>query len=125
MSPALAGGFLTTEPPGKSTPPPPPDLYVVWILTLFSSCSGVLFQGGLSKLLAKTAFWVTVFHHTALISSQQSEICTGFLDCESCDPAGFACYGSPGSHQFSSVPQSCLTLCDPMDYSTPGFPVHH
>ena len=28
-------------------------------------------------------------------------------------------------HQFSSVAQSCLTLCDPMDRSTPGFPVHH
>ena len=27
--------------------------------------------------------------------------------------------------QFSSVAQSCLTLCDPMDWSTPGFPVHH
>ena len=27
--------------------------------------------------------------------------------------------------QFSSVAQSCLTLCDPMDYSTPGLPVHH
>ena len=27
--------------------------------------------------------------------------------------------------QFSSVAQSCLTLCDPMDGSTPGFPVHH
>ena len=25
--------------------------------------------------------------------------------------------------QFSSVTQSCLTLCDPMDCSTPGFPV--
>ena len=25
----------------------------------------------------------------------------------------------------SSVTQSCLTLCDPMDCSTPGFPVHH
>ena len=25
----------------------------------------------------------------------------------------------------SSVPQSCLTLCDPMDYSMPGLPVHH
>ena len=24
-----------------------------------------------------------------------------------------------------SVAQSCLTLCDPMDCSTPGFPVHH
>ena len=27
--------------------------------------------------------------------------------------------------QFSSVAQSCLILCDPMDHSTPGFPVHH
>ena len=25
----------------------------------------------------------------------------------------------------SSVAQSCLTLCSPMDPSTPGFPVHH
>ena len=24
-----------------------------------------------------------------------------------------------------SVAQLCLTLCDPMDYSMPGFPVHH
>ena len=29
------------------------------------------------------------------------------------------------SIQFSSVTQSCLTLCDPMDCSMPGFPVHH
>ena len=27
--------------------------------------------------------------------------------------------------QFSSVTQSCPTLCDPIDCSTPGFPVHH
>ena len=27
--------------------------------------------------------------------------------------------------QFSSVAQSCLTLCNPMDHSTPGLPVHH
>ena len=27
--------------------------------------------------------------------------------------------------QFSSVTQSCLTLYDPMDWSTLGFPVHH
>ena len=30
-----------------------------------------------------------------------------------------------GPVQFSSVTQSCLTLCDLMDCSTPGFPVHH
>ena len=27
--------------------------------------------------------------------------------------------------QFSSVAQSCLTLCEPMDCNTPGFSVHH
>ena len=37
---------------------------------------------------------------------------------------------SPGkpyesSVQFSSVSPSCLTLCDPMNRSTPGLPVHH
>ena len=29
------------------------------------------------------------------------------------------------SVQFSSVSQSCLTLCDPMNHITPGLPVHH
>ena len=35
--------------------------------------------------------------------------------------------GSPkyASVQFSSVTQSCPTLCDPMNCSTPGLPVHH
>ena len=29
------------------------------------------------------------------------------------------------SIQFSSVAQLCLTLCNPMNHSTPGLPVHH
>ena len=29
------------------------------------------------------------------------------------------------SVQFNSVAQSCLTLCDPMNHSRPGLPVHH
>ena len=34
--------------------------------------------------------------------------------------------GTPGVPSFSSVQLlSCPTLCDPMDYSTPGLPVHH
>ena len=32
---------------------------------------------------------------------------------------------SISSVQFSSVTQSCLTLCDHMNCSTPGLPVHH
>ena len=33
------------------------------------------------------------------------------------------CFGC--SVQFSSVAQSCPTICDSMDCSTPGLPVHH
>ena len=32
---------------------------------------------------------------------------------------------SPSLSVFSSVTQSCPTLCDPMDCSTPGLPLHH
>ena len=35
------------------------------------------------------------------------------------------CFIHISSVQFSSVAQLCLTLCDPMDCSTPGLPVHH
>ena len=34
-------------------------------------------------------------------------------------------FPSINSVQFSSVAQSCPTLCDPMNRSTPGLPVHH
>ena len=33
--------------------------------------------------------------------------------------------GLPWCLQFNSVAQSCPTLCDPMNHSTPGLPVHH
>ena len=33
--------------------------------------------------------------------------------------------GPISSVQFSSVAQSCATLCDPMNRSTPGLLVHH
>ena len=39
-----------------------------------------------------------------------------------CSRVHSACTSFP---QFSSVAQSCPTLCDPMDCSTPGLPVHH
>ena len=32
---------------------------------------------------------------------------------------------TPIQYQFSSVTQSCPTLCDPMNRSTPGLAVHH
>ena len=51
------------------------------------------------------------------------------LDCEQCENwIYFIVYLSPQwfhTIQFSSVTQSCPTLCDPIDCSTPGLPVHH
>ena len=35
------------------------------------------------------------------------------------------CKAKELSVQFSSVTQSCLTLCDPMNHSMLGLPVHH
>ena len=35
------------------------------------------------------------------------------------------CYVMVRSDQIRSVTQSCPTLCDPMNRSTPGLPVHH
>ena len=43
------------------------------------------------------------------------------LDCKS--PLIYEYLGL--SVQFSSVAQSCPTLCHPMNHSTPGLPVHH
>ena len=34
-------------------------------------------------------------------------------------------FSSKSLIRFSSVAQSCPTLCDPMNHSTPGLPVHH
>ena len=47
-----------------------------------------------------------------------------------CNPLQYSCLGGPWTEepsrsQFCSVAQLCLTLCDPMDCSTPGFPVLH
>ena len=49
------------------------------------------------------------------------------------NPVQYSCLENPMNrgawwvtvHQFSSVAQSCPTLCDPMNSSTPGLPNHH
>ena len=45
--------------------------------------------------------------------------------CNAGDPADSIPGSGRSSGEFSSVTQSCLTLWDPMDCSTPGHPVHH
>ena len=42
-----------------------------------------------------------------------------------CGKKDIFCPAQFSSVQFSSVAQSCPTLCDPMNHSTPGLPTHH
>ena len=69
-----------------------------------------------------------IYHSNFDLHFPNSLWCLAF----SCVPIGFLYIffeniysGSFSSVQFSSVAQSCPTLCDPMNRSTPGLPVHH
>ena len=67
-----------------------------------------------------------------LYSTQWAWSTSGLQECERIH---FCCFKSLSwwhflivtfrSFQFSSVAQSCLTLCNPMNCSTPDLPVHH
>src|SRR5574340_742288 len=51
-----------------------------------------------------------------------------FPACFSTSPYHFLAFlhsNWPSLFHFSSVAQSCPTLCDPMNHSTSGLPVHH
>ena len=68
-----------------------------------------------------------MYHHTVL---RNSHICIFFFQLKDNCFTEF-CFLLPHinmnqpSDQIRSVSQSCLTLCDPMNCSTPGLPVHH
>ena len=56
---------------------------------------------------------------------KNSQIFTFLPKCPYPLPQNLTPFCSYSSVQFSSVTQSCLTLCNPMDCSTLGLPVHH
>ena len=62
-------------------------------------------------------------HAWALLGSKGDQRCWGFPLIHFIEFSQLLDVSS--SVQFSSVTQSCPTLCDPMNCSTPGLPVHH
>ena len=94
-SPALTGGFFTTEPPEKSHPQ-----------------GSSLFVRGKCVLSITEDLWRTQLYRTCISST--SAACYQARPPAKC-PAPFS-----SVHSLSSV-----QLCDPMDCSTPGLPVHH
>ena len=74
------------------------------------------------------AWWTAIYgvaqSQTQLkrLSSSSSSFLLGFPGGAGSNELACQCRSSV---QFSSVTQSCLTLCNPMDCSTPGLPVRH
>ena len=63
--------------------------------------------------------WRDLEHHDAIWEARVIESLVNWLH------VSLPIEDKRSSVQFSSVAQSCLTLCDPMNCSTPGLPVHH
>ena len=78
--------------------------------------------------VAKSRTWLKTEHtHTHTRAFQFTDFNKNLLSTHFLTTLGW-CWDiktrQPGV-QFSSVAQSCPTLCDPMDYSMPGLPVHY
>ena len=75
-------------------------------------------------------FQVRILEWVAISSSRGSSHCRDrtHVSSVSCIGRQILCYWATWeavSVQFSSVAQLCPTLCEPMNHSTPGLPVHH
>ena len=97
---------MTVSPPKEACPPPPSPS------PPSSSSTGDLNALDSPPLPQVSAFRALHGHEDGTCTLPSSTLSSGFL-------ASFS------SVQFSSVAQSCLTLCNPMNCSTPGLPVHH
>ena len=110
----LAGEFFTAEPPGK-----PSVNHAAAAAKSLQSCLTLCdpIDGSPSGspvpgiLKARTLEWGAI-----AFSAQGTYLSTNMA---------FMVLSTSDSVQFSSVTQSCLTLCNPMNCCTPGFPVLH
>ena len=75
------------------------EFYLTMFHSCFIKCYPLTHKGYELSLFGK-------FFSNIVICSKSHKNCVGWV-------------------QFSSVAQSCPTLCDPMNYSMPGLPVHH
>ena len=114
--PTLAGRFFTTEPPGKPLRP------FGWALIQCDLCSYKEEEIGTDRKIP-VACWRTE-GRPCKDSKKTSTLKPRRVVSEETSSADHGLLAS-GSVQFSSVAQSCPTLCDPMNRSTPGLPVHH
>ena len=91
------------------------------VINLLMTCITAFF-----KSIAKNIF--SMFVQQCDITDHMCSLWKFFLSAYkmfSCACSLYLISSAPNVDRFSSVAQSCLTLCNPMNCSTPGLPVHH
>ena len=114
---------------------PHPMLLTVWYLPLFPAMVPIIpfctLDPSLGKphcLVCSWSYWGICLLQTFAPSIQFPLVpsrVSGLPPCESASSYAIAFMKQSFIGQFISVAQSCPTLCDPMDCSTPGLPAHH
>ena len=121
MSPALAGGFFTTEPPGK-----PHTLYIYLFnkknkdFTFCANCP-------IFKILTSLCCWVTSVVSDSVRPHKRHPTRLPHPWDSPGKNTGVGCHFLLQCMKVKSeseVVQSCLTLRDPMDCSPPGSSIH-
>ena len=97
---------MDCSPPGSSVPGISQARILEWVAIFFSRRSSAL----AGRFFTTKPPGKPLSVHWSKIKSQRQS---------------FGCSRKFSSVQFSSVAQSCPTLCNPMNHSTPGLPVHH
>ena len=90
----------------------------IWVFFLFNFLTS--FKPLASVVISSSQYQLIPFPYIAISTNLISPL--DFYD-RSFWPSVHSAAGL--SVLFSLVAQSCLTLCDPVDFSTPGFLVHH
>ena len=106
------------SPPGSSFPGILQAKTLEWVaISFFNAWKWKVKVKSLSRVRPSVIPWTAAFQAPPSMGFSRQEYWSGLLL-----PSLMWSFSSV---QFSSVAQSCLTLCDPMNRSMPGLPVHH
>ena len=103
------------------------DECIIWVLWLLTQVR--VSQHGIYKRILRSSenCWDgrIIKHKNGALGNGAHQNCLTPWQSDPCQGTNEQALTAFSALQFSSVTQLCLTLCDPMDCSMPGLPVHH
>ena len=100
-------------------------IYPILLFTYHVPCLEFIHILSQNKFDYRSLNFSRIFFETLECQTLFSNVCFSSSSSKHIHDFGPVFGHDPALFQFSSVTQSYLTHCSPMDYSMPGFPVHH